>query len=278
MEPRRIVSLVPSDSYTLACLGVADRIVARTEYCVAPPELSRIETVGGTKNADVERIIALAPDLVICNREENRQIDIERLEAAGLGLFCSFPKTVAEGLAHAERLAALLGALGDDNRAAFAAAHDVVTRLSLHAPVPVPCFVPIWMDPLMTVHGDTFISDALELAGGRNVFSDRARRYPLSADLGRRAPLPPERIVGRDTRYPRVTLDEVVARTPALVLLPDEPHAFSERDADVFRARDLRVRFCDGKDLMWYGLRATEGLERLADIITAAVAAPAPTC
>ena len=66
------------------------------------------------------------------------------------------------------------------------------------------------MDPLMTVHEATFISDSLDLVGGQNIFADRPRRYPLAADLGRAPPLPPERVGSRDTRYPRVTLDELV--------------------------------------------------------------------
>ncbi len=243
-EPRRIVSLVPSDSYTLARLGVADRLVGRTSYCIAPPEIAGVETVGGTKNADTERIIALAPDLVVANQEENRKIDIERLEAAGVPVLLSFPKTVADGLAHAERLAALFPSV--DNDLGWA-------RAALARPVsadPVPTFVPIWMDPLMTIHGDTFISDALRLAGADNVFA--ARRG--------------DRL---DTRYPRIALDEVVARRPRLVLLPDEPHAFSEADADVFRALPIeaQIRFCDGKDLMWYGLRSIEGLAGIAQLV-----------
>ena len=105
--------------------------------------------------------------------------------------------------------------------------------------------------------------------GGRNVFADRERRYPLSADLGLREPSTAKRLEERDTRYPRVTLEEVVARQPALVLLPDEPHQFCEQDAQVFRqlaipAAAEQVSFCDGKDLMWYGLRSLEGLDRLA--------------
>jgi ABC-type Fe3+-hydroxamate transport system substrate-binding protein len=264
MEPRRIVSLVPSDSYTLVQLGVGDRLVGRTTYCVEPASLSEIEAVGGTKNADVERIVALKPDLVVVNQEENRRVDIERLEQAGLQILLSFPKTVLEGLEHCERLAALFPSV--DNGAVLAGARTSWERFASRTVVPVPTFVPIWMDPLMTVHGDTFISDALELCGGRNVFSDRQRRYPLSADLGQREPLPPSQIEGRDTRYPRVTLEELKARAPRLVLLPNEPHEFTEKDADVFRdaGLDASVRFCDGKDLMWYGLRTLEGLERLA--------------
>ncbi len=83
---------------------------------------------------------------------------------------------------------------------------------------------------------------------------------------------PFRRTGSRDTRYPRVTLEEVERRRPELVLLPDEPHEFTERDAEVFRALDIPaapdgVRFCDGKDLMWYGLRALEGASRLSALL-----------
>jgi ABC-type Fe3+-hydroxamate transport system substrate-binding protein len=266
-EPRRIVSLVPSDTYTLARLGVGDRLVGRTEYCIAPADLvAAVPAVGGTKSADVDAIVALEPDLVVMNQEENRRIDVERLEDAGVRVLVSFPKTVEEGLEHAEGLARLFPSV--DNRARLGDARAVHARHARRQARPVPAFVPIWMDPLMTVHAGTFISDVVELVGGRNVFSDRERRYPLGADLGRRPAVDPGE---RDTRYPRVTLAEVTARAPELVLLPDEPHPFSEADAAVFRALPTaaRVCFCDGKDLMWYGLRALEGLDRLAALVAA---------
>lgn len=270
VPPRRIVSLVPSDTYSLARLGVGERLVGRTEYCVEPTAaVASVPTVGGTKNADVERILDLEPDLVIANQEENRKVDLERLAERGVKLLVSFPKTVEEGLAQARRLAALMP---EEDHRPVDEAEAIWRRLSRRRASPVSCFVPIWMDPLMTIHAETFISDVVELVGGRNVFSDRRRRYPLGADLGRREPLPPERIAGRDTRYPRVTLEEVERRRPELVLLPDEPHEFTEQDAEVFRALDIPaapdgVRFCDGKDLMWYGLRALEGASRLSALL-----------
>ena len=102
---------------------------------------------------------------------------------------------------------------------------------------PVRVFVPIWMDPLMTVHGSTFISDVLARVGAENVFADRERRYPLAADLGTGAPLPADRVADRDVRYPRVTLAEVTARAPSLVGSPDEaPTSFRRR----------RTRRCSG--------------------------------
>ena len=265
VEAKRIVSLVPSDTYTVIRLGLGERLVGRTVYCVEPGDLvSGIETVGGTKNADVERILALQPDLVIANQEENRRHDIERLQEAGLEVLLSFPRTVEQGLEHVERLLTLFPSTTFDLEPARAC----YRRLALRRVDPVPAFVPIWMSPLMTVHADTFISDALELCGGRNVFADRKRRYPLSADLGLR---PPVEAADRDERYPRVTLEEIAARTPRLALLPDEPHEFTETDAAVFRDLGIpHVAFCDGKDLMWYGLRSLEGLDRIAALIDGA--------
>jgi hypothetical protein len=123
----------------------------------------------------------------------------------------------------------------------------------------------------MTIHGDTFISDMLDVCGAHNVFADRPRRYPLAADLGRAAPLPPEKVGDRDTRYPRVTLEEVTSRAPQLVLLPDEPHPFSEADAAVFRALPApgadRVLHVGGKDLCWYGARSVEGMARVRALV-----------
>lgn len=296
--PQRIVSLVPSDTYSLLRLGARDRLIGRTRYCIAPAgEVEAIELVGGTKDADVARIAELAPDAVIANQEENSKHDIERLDAAGLRVLVSFPKQVAAGVAHLARLARLLGLSAArparpqngaaaspsppdffrDSRELVAAAYHAhrAAELRRRERPPLRAFIPIWMDPLMTVHGDTFISDMLDLVGAQNVFEDRPRRYPLAADLGKAPPLPPERVAGRDTRYPRVTLDEVVARAPEIVLLPDEPHAFTDADAEVFRALDIpaarrgQILRCDGKDLMWYGARAVEGFDRLRALIDA---------
>jgi hypothetical protein len=115
----------------------------------------------------------------------------------------------------------------------------------------------------------------LSLCGAENVFADRERRYPLAADLGRSAPLPPDQVGARDVRYPRVTLDEVVARAPEIVVLPDEPHPFTADDAAVFRGLDIpaartgAVVHTSGKDLCWYGARSIEGIGRVREILGA---------
>lgn len=276
--PKRIVSLVPSDTLTIARLAGVERLVGRTDYCVEPAgEIEGVPSVGGTKNARADAILDLAPDLVIANQEENERGTLEAIAQRGVPVFVVFPKRVEDGVALVARYARLLGVQREARalelvRACHRAVETAQRRRGEEVPLPVFC--PIWMDPLMTIHGDTYISDALDLAGAANVFADRARRYPLAADLGRRVPLTPEQVAGRDTRYPRVTLEEVVARAPSAVLLPDEPHAFSEADAAVFRALDIpatkphgalgdRVVHLNGRDLCWYGAWAAEGIPRL---------------
>jgi ABC-type Fe3+-hydroxamate transport system substrate-binding protein len=267
VSPRRVVSLVPSITEGLFLLGCGDRVVGRTVYCVEPADgVVAVPTVGGTKDADVDAIAALAPDLVLVNQEENTESIHRALVARGLRVHLSFPKTVADSVALLQELAAMLDVPGD--HPALTRLVDAVADMEARRGNTVPCkvFCPIWMDPLMTVHGDTFISDVLDLCGGQNVFLDRPRRYPLAADLGDAAPWPAERVGLRDTRYPRVTLDEVVARQPDVVLLPDEPHPFSEDDAAVFRALDIpaakhgRVLRVDGRALCWYSPRLADAL------------------
>jgi ABC-type Fe3+-hydroxamate transport system substrate-binding protein len=269
---RRVVSLVPSETEAVYMLAGGDVLVGRTDYCVEPRgAIESVPTVGGTKDARVADILRLEPDLVLCNQEENTPRIVDALVEAGVRVHVSFPKTVDEARELVVDLARMLGV--DPERSSVIAAmdRDLARARDRRARVtPVRAFCPIWMEPLMTIHGDTFISDAMDLAGAFNVFCDRPRRYPLAADLGRAAPLAPERVAGRDTRYPRVTLDEVRARAPSLVLLPDEPHPFTEQDAAVFRQLDgVRVLFVSGRDLCWYSPRMGEGILALAETIAA---------
>ena len=180
--PQRIVSLVPSDTLNVFALGAGNRLVGRTRYCVEPEEALCLPVVGGTKDVDVEAVAALRPDLVLVNQEENSRAPIEGLARLQLQIFVSLPKRVAEGIAHLARLSRMLAVHEDP------VVVDLLRRGYRAAALPPPArpvrtFVPIWMDPLMTVNGETFIHDALRLAGGANVFADRVRRYPLQAML-----------------------------------------------------------------------------------------------
>src|SRR4051812_30633105 len=260
--PRRIVSLVPSDTLNVIALGAGERLVGRTRYCDAPDSVSQ---VGGTKDVDVDAVARLSPDLILANQEENSRPHLEALAQLALPVFVSFPKTVAEGLSHLARLAKILEIDAREMlRRGYAALTEAETALR-RVPA-LRAFVPIWMDPLMTINGQTYMSDAVRLGGGANVFADRQRMYPLAADLGQAVPRPAGT---RDTRYPRVTLEEVAQREPQIVLLPDEPHPFSEEDADVFRRAlpSARVVRCGGRDFSWYGAQSVEGLPRLRALI-----------
>ncbi len=277
VPPKRVVSLVPSDTLTLAELGCGAALVGRTDYCELPEDLVRgVPSLGGTKNPRLDDLCDLAPDLVLANKEENTKADLEKLVARGVRVFIAFPTRVSQGIAHMARLARVFHVEGDPKvrelvRAGYAMLREAEAERTTR--VPLRTFCPIWMDPLMTINDATYIGDALDLAGAANVFAERQRRYPLAADLGERAPLPPEKVLGRDTRYPRVTLAEVVARAPELVLLPDEPHPFSEEDARVFLGQDTpaarrgAVVRASGKDVCWYGSRAVSGIPRLRALI-----------
>ena len=258
--PRQVVSLVPSDTYTLFALGCGERVVGRTTYCDLPAEAAAIATVGGTKDVDVDAVLALAPDLVIANQEENSRPPLERL-AERVPMLVSMPRRVPDAVAHVARLARAL----DVARAP--AVVDLIRRgyELCAAPSPPPratAFVPIWMDPLMTFNADTFGADVLAAVGIGNAFDERQRLYPLAADLGKAAAADPR---GRDQRYPRVSIDEVAARAPALVVLPDEPHAFSPADRAALVAAVPGARQVDvsGRDLFWYGAWTIEALPRL---------------
>jgi len=269
--PRRIVSLVPSDTLSLFALGAGDRVVGRTRYCTEPHQARNLPEVGGTKDVDVEAVLRLEPDLIVCNQEENSRKHVLALIRSRVPVLVGFPRTVAAGLAHLARLARIVLPGDEKVKELLREGYQALREAQADARPKLRAFVPIWMDPLMTINGETFISDALWLAGAENVFADRERRHPLAADLV------PELMAAepgeRDTRYPRITLEEVLARAPGVILLPDEPHPFSEADAAIFRAQQTpaalsgRVLLCGGRDLSWYGSQSVAGIPRLRALV-----------
>jgi hypothetical protein len=266
----RVVSLVPSETASVADLAGVERLVGRTDYCVEPlGEVETIPSVGGTKRFDVAAVQALRPDLVLANQEENSRPLVQALMSAGVAVHVSFPCTVDESLEYLGSLSLLLGV--DAHRS------DLVMKCRAAAErarreqqsMAVPVFVPIWKDPWMTFDGGAYASDILAICGAHNVFSGRPRLYPLAADLGNTRPRTGQRVDARDTRYPRIRLEEVIERGARAVLLPDEPYAFSEDDATAFRELEvspsLLVEPVDGKDLFWYGTRAAGAIARIRD-------------
>jgi ABC-type Fe3+-hydroxamate transport system substrate-binding protein len=246
-EARRIVSLVPSLTEALFALGLGGRLVGVTEWCVHPrEEVARLPKVGGTKTPDLTAIRALAPDLVIANREENRRRDVERLEASGIRVWVTYPRTVREG-AELLRELAELGASEERRRAVVDPVLEAVASAEGRPPGPRPrVFCPIWRNPWMTVGADTYAHDLIRLCGGENAFAERG-----------------------DRRYPRVEEEEILAAAPEVVLLPDEPYRFDDHDAqDLGRwempaARDRRIHLIDGTLVSWYGPRIRGAIETL---------------
>jgi ABC-type hemin transport system substrate-binding protein len=251
---RRIVSLVPSLTEALFALGLGERVVGVTEWCVHPAEgVAPLAKVGGTKNPDIDSVLALSPDLVIANREENRRRDVENLEAAGIRVWVTHPKTVRDGVALLGALADL-GASPERRRAVVGSALLALARAEqdrLERRVRFVC--PIWRDPWMVVGGDTYAHDLITLCGGENVFTGAGGR-----------------------RYPRVELEEIVAAGPELILLPDEPYAFGQRDAQQIGALDVpaahtgRIHLIDGTLVSWYGPRILQAIETLRALFAGA--------
>jgi len=250
--PRRIVSLVPSVTEALFALGLGDRVVGVTDWCVHPEDGVRgLPRVGGTKDTDVAAVRALAPDLVLANREENTRRTVEALRAAGLAVRVDYPRSVADGVELLAELHALgAGAEAWDRvvapaRAALAAARAAPARA-------VPVFCPIWRDPWMGVSGDTYVHDLLVLCGGENPWARAERRYPI---LSREA---------------------VEAARPEVVLLPDEPYAFAEADRlelgswDLPAARSGRIHLIDGTLVSWYGPRIPRAIETIRSLLSSA--------
>lgn len=265
---KRIVSLVPSETLSVAELVGADALVGRTDYCVEPAgQVEGVPSVGGTKGFDAERVQALQPDLVLANKEENSRPLVQALIDSGTPVHVSFPCTLDQSLAYLRNLCALLG-VDSSTAAPLRSCRDAVNRARAVLPeAPLPVFVPIWKDPWMTFDGRAYASDVLAICGAVNVFAERTRRYPLSADLGKTAAWSVERVAERDTRYPRIRIEEAFERGARAVLLPDEPYAFGLDDALGLEALDVRepvvAKVVDGKNLFWYGTYVSRALERL---------------
>lgn len=243
-RPERIISLVPSVSETLFSLGLGHRVVGVTDWCIHPGnELARVPRVRGTKNPDVEKIGTLAPDLVLANLEENREIDVRRLREKDLCVWVDFPCTVPDVVEHVRFLAGL-GAPPGASHLADSIERAMATRADAAQERKRRCFLAVWKDPWMTVSAATYAHDLLARLGLENVFADAPERYP------------------------RVTLDEIAAREPDVVLLPDEPYAFTGAEAEE-TARSLAgtpagqtgsVHVVDGTLAFWHGPRTARAL------------------
>ncbi len=219
----RIVSLVPSVTETLLEWGIAP--AACTRFCEQP----ELVHVGGTKDPDINAIVALEPHLVVVDEEENRRESYEALVAAGIEMFVL-----------------RIRSLGDVGEQLQALAERVGVSWSM-PPIPSPVlisatsFIPIWKRPWMALGGPTYGTSLLEHLGVSNAFAGEGP-------------------------YPETTLQAAAERSPTFVIAPSEPYPFSERHRAELAVVAPTV-FVDGKDLFWWGVRTDGALARLASVL-----------
>jgi ABC-type Fe3+-hydroxamate transport system substrate-binding protein len=240
-EPR-IVCLVPSITELVCALGLSERLVGRTGFCVHPWETVRgVPKVGGTKDVKLERVRELAPTHVIVNVDENRREDAEALAEFVPEVVVTHPKAPRDNLALYRQLGEVFGVEAEAERlcAEFEQAYE---RALAAAPPARDVLYLIWKDPWMTVGPDTYISQTLALFGWRTVPSVASERYP------------------------EVDLAEL-AGTVERVLLSSEPFHFKQRHVEEVAALvpGAEVSLIDGEMTSWYGPRAIAGLEYLRD-------------
>lgn len=236
----RLVSPVPSLTEAVAATQPS-LLVGATDWCAYPPLLA-VTRVRGTKNPDIQRVITLAPDLVLANEEENREADLAVLREAGIEVLVTEVRTVPQAFVELDRL---MGACGlarprwlDEAEAAW---QDVRPDFDVTA------VVPIWRRPWMVLGRDTFAGDLLARLGVRNLYADHHERYP------------------------KVPLPQLTARGAGLVVLPDEPYRFHERDGpEVFSGTPAAL--VSGRHLTWYGPSLRTARARLSASLRGALA------
>ena len=229
--PRRIVSLVPSLTEAVASADIT-LLAGATDYCAHPASLD-VPRVGGSKYPSVEAVLAAAPDLVLANVEENRRDDIEAIRIAGVPVWVTYPRTLNEAFASLRRMFSAIGlaepAWLGRAEAAWAPPPPLVARRAL---------VPVWRRPWIVLGSDTFAGDVLRRLGVTHLYADAAERYP------------------------RPALDELRAAAPDLLVLPDEPYAFTATDGpEAFPG--VPYALVSGRHLTWYGPSLVEARDVL---------------
>lgn len=234
-----MVSLVPSLTEAIAVTR-PEALAGATDWCTHPVDLD-VPRVRGTKNPDRTTIAELAPDLVVANQEENRELDVERLRADGIAVWVTRIRTLDEAFTSIRRLFG--EALGWDvppwleeaERVWSAPPSTAVPTTSLRVAVP------IWRDPWMVVGSDTFTGDVVTRLGWQNAFADSIERYP------------------------HVELSDIDRDDVDLVLLPDEPYVFGPDDGPEAFAQ-ARPALVSGRLLTWYGPSLVEARSRLEQV------------
>lgn len=246
-SPKRIVSLVPSQTELLFDLGLEERVVGITWFCVHPKgKVDHKAKIGGTKNVKMEQVKALKPDLIIANKEENVKSQVEAL-AEDCPVWVSDVYDLDSALDMIEELGKVT-----ETQVTAALYHKRIkekwAKLPLYPPLKTLYF--IWRKPYMSVGNDTFIHFILNRLGLKNACGDQSR-------------------------YPELSKADLKALKPELILLSSEPYPFKEKHLAEFReiCPDARIMMVDGEFFSWYGsrlLKAGTYFEELAEELTEA--------
>ncbi len=234
------MSLVPSLTEAVASVD-ATVLVGATDYCVQPPTLD-VARIGGSKFPSVEAVLALAPDLVLANVEENRLDDVEAIRAAGVPVWVTYPRTLDEALLSLARMFAAMSLPApewlDAAERAWSVPFPVIATRAL---------VPVWRRPWVVLGSETFAGDVLKRLGVTTLYADDHERYP------------------------RPSIDELRAAAPDLLVLPDEPYAFTADDGpEAFPG--VPFALVSGRHLTWYGPSLAEAPAILSAQLAAATA------
>jgi ABC-type Fe3+-hydroxamate transport system substrate-binding protein len=227
---RRIISLVPSQTELLYDLGAGDYVIGITKFCIHPTAWRKEKKIiGGTKNLHIDNILALKPDLIIANKEENVKEQVEMLAT-----HCPVWLTDVNSLKDAQQMIKDIGSLtGFESKAQeYSLAIEKAFAQLIPSDSPIPTAYLIWQDPYMTVGGDTYINAMMTNAGFLNVFE-------------------------KERRYPECTIEQLRQSGCCLVLLSSEPYPFKEKHKAHIAAAlpGMTVLLADGEMFSWYGSR-----------------------
>lgn len=239
--PKRIVSVVPSQTELLHELGLEEEVIGITKFCVHPQQWFRHKTrVGGTKKLHLEQILALKPDLVLANKEENTREEIEALSQQ-VPVWISDIHTVEEGLDMIGQVGALVGREEAAQRLSTGIRNSFSKLNKVQQSATVAYF--IWRNPWMSVGRDTFIHDMLCKGGWRNVYATQ-------------------------TRYPETSLEELESLRPDIVFLSSEPYPFAAKHIGEIQARlpHAKILLVDGELFSWYGSRMQYAADYLQEL------------
>jgi ABC-type Fe3+-hydroxamate transport system substrate-binding protein len=242
--PKRIISLVPSQTELLFDLGLDVEIVGTTKFCIHPKEKALAKTkIGGTKKLDLDKIRSLKPDLIIGNKEENEKTDIVALQQ-------EFPVWMSDivDLEDAKDMIQRIGELTDRSPEATYLVHLIhagfrdLQQLALEKRISQKVLYMIWKKPFMAAGRDTFIDDVLRSIGLENVVEA--------------------------SRYPMLATDDISGLMPELVLLSSEPYPFNEKNVEEFRLLlpESNVLIVDGEMFSWYGSRLVKAIGYLFEL------------